>query len=67
MLRKHVPSDARQLGLIEALDLDPLGWIILQTFRLTRDCGTPDRVEQVLADIVAGETAVPPNSITHVY
>ena len=54
-----------QLGLIEALDLDPLGWIILQTFRLTRDCGTPDRVEQVLADIVAGETAVPPNSITH--
>ena len=52
------------LGLVESVDLDPQGWSILQTFRLTRDCGCRDTVEQVLADIVMGETAVPANSIT---
>ena len=55
---------AVHLGLIESVDLDPLGWAILQTLRLTRDCGSPDRVEQVLADVVAGDSGIPNNSIT---
>ena len=53
------------LGLIEAVDVDPLGWAILQTLRLTRDCGSQENVEQVLAEIVSGVSAVPNNSITH--
>ena len=32
------------LGLIEAVDVNPLGWAILQTIRLTRDCGAKDNV-----------------------
>ena len=52
------------LGLLEAVDIDPLGYAILQTFRLTRECGCVDRVEQVMADVVSGTTNVPSNSIT---
>lgn len=52
------------LGLLESVDLDPLGWAILQTFRLTRECGNRDRVEQVLADIASGTSDLPGNSIT---
>lgn len=53
------------LGLIEAVDVDPLGWAILQTIRLTRDCGAKDNVESVLAEIAFGVSSIPQNSITH--
>ena len=52
------------LGLIESVDLDPFGWAILQTLRLTRDCGSPDRVEHVLAAVADGDSDIPANSIT---
>ena len=54
-----------QLGLIENSATDPHNWAIQQTMRLTRDCGQRERVEQVLAEIVAGSEAFPGNSITH--
>ena len=54
-----------QLGLMEGAFVDPEGWAILQTFRLTRDCGTQGRVEGVLAELVAGDTKFPSNTITH--
>jgi ribonuclease HI len=54
-----------QLGLIENSATDPHHWAIQQTIRLTRDCGQRERVEQVLAEIVAGSNAFPSNSITH--
>ena len=57
-------NPAVHLGLVESIDLDPQGWALLQTLRLTRDCGCPDRVEQVLADVAGGDPNVPLNSIT---
>lgn len=53
-----------QLGLIESPDVDPLCWSILQTIRLARDCGDPERVGTVLMQIAAGSDMFPANSIT---
>ena len=39
------------LGLVERAVVDPHCWAILQTFRLTRDCGSAERVEMLLADL----------------
>jgi len=54
-----------QLGLIEKCSTDPHVWATLQTFRLTRDCGSQPRVEEVMAEIAAGQDHLPSNSITH--
>lgn len=53
-----------QLGVIEKPITDPHCWAITQTIRLTRDCGDPERVEQVMCEIVSGSDAFPSNSIT---
>ena len=53
------------LGLIERPATDPHCWSILQTLRLTRDCGMHDRVQQVLSAIAGGSDAYPANSITN--
>ena len=53
-----------QLGIIEKPITDPHCWAITQTIRLTRDCGDPERVEQVMCEIVSGSDAFPSNSIT---
>ena len=53
------------LGLLEKCSVDPYCWSILQTLGLTRDCGSPPRVESVLADIARDQTSIPSNSITH--
>jgi len=53
-----------QLGMIEQPATDPHCWSILQTIRLTRDCGMHERVQQVLSEIVGGSSAYPANSIT---
>ena len=52
------------LGLVERAVLDPHCWAILQTFRLTRDCGAPERVEPLLADLAMGRVDLPANTIT---
>ena len=54
-----------QLGLIEHPNADPQFWAILQTCRLVRDCGSPPRVEQILAGIAQGTSSLPLNSITN--
>ena len=54
-----------QLGMIEPPPVDPHCWAILQTLRLTRDCGSQERVEQVLGEIADGSQIYPGNSITH--
>lgn len=53
------------LGLIEHPSTDPHCWAILQTLRLTRDCGDRTRVEDVMCAIVGGSDKFPQNSITH--
>ena len=53
------------LGLIEHATTDPQVWSILQTCRLVRDCGSPDRVENVLAALVTDQSSLPVNSITN--
>lgn len=52
------------LGLVERPAVDPHCWAILQTFRLTRDCGSAARVEALLADLAAGVVSLPNNTIT---
>ena len=53
-----------QLGLVEQPSLDPQFWAIVQTFRLTRDCGHAERVEPLLATLAAGRVSLPSNTIT---
>ena len=53
------------VSLIEKPSTDPHCWTIMQTIRLTRDCGHRERVEQVLSDIVGGSEVFPSNSITN--
>ena len=53
------------LGLIEDPTVDPQCWAILQTFRLTRECGSQPRVESVLAELVNDPGAFPSNTITN--
>ena len=53
------------LGLMEGTFVDPQGCAILQTFRLTRDCGSKPRVESVLVDLAHGDTKFPSNTITN--
>lgn len=52
------------LGLIERATTDPHCWAILQTFRLTRDCGSPMRVEPLLAALAGEQVSLPGNTIT---
>ena len=52
------------LGLVERPVVDPHCWAILQTFRLTRDCGSAARVEPLLAALAMGEVTLPSNTIT---
>jgi len=52
------------LGLLESVEVDPYGFAIMQTFRLTRDCGVQARVEGVLAAIVQGGSSIPMNCIS---
>ena len=53
-----------QLGLIERASTDPQCWAIMQTLRLTRDCGVVARVEPLLAELAHGQTDLPSNTIT---
>lgn len=52
------------LGLVERAVIDPHCWAILQTFRLTRDCGSAVRVETLLAELTMGNVDLPNNTIT---
>ena len=52
------------LGMIECASTDPQCWAILQTIRLTRDCGSQPRVETVLAELASGLTQLPSNTVT---
>ena len=52
------------LGLVERAVIDPHCWAILQTFRLTRDCGSAVRVETLLAELTMGNLDLPNNTIT---
>ena len=54
-----------QLGMIERANVDPQCWAILQTFRLTRDCGSQPHVEGVLAALADDTLSLPANTITH--
>ena len=53
------------LSLVEAPGTDPQFWSILQTLKLARECGSPHRIESVLAALVGGPDLLPSNSITH--
>ena len=53
-----------QLGLVESPLVDPHCWSILQTFRLHRCCGKREMIESTLADLVAGHTTLPANSVS---
>ena len=52
------------LGLIEVPTADPHFWSILQTFRLIKDCGSPDVVESTLKTLAYDPGKLPANSIT---
>ena len=61
----HAGANAHvHLGLTERACTDPQCWAILQTFRLTRDCGAPHRVEPLLAELAGGQVSLPGNTIT---
>ena len=68
---KGLKSDAAganatvHLSLVECPTTDPQVWAIMQTFRLARDCGDQQRVEEVLASLASGQFELPTNSITH--
>ena len=52
------------LGLVEAPSTDPQFWSIMQTFRLSRECGPLPRVQQVLARLAENPDALPSNCIS---
>ena len=52
------------LGLIERAVVDPQCWAIIQTLRLTRDCGNRLRVESLLADLSIASITLPANTVT---
>lgn len=58
-------SSILQLSCVEHPLTDPGFWIIMQTLRTVRDCGTPSRVKEMLVEIAYDRTRAPSNSITH--
>ena len=52
------------LGMVEAPDLDPQFWAVMQTFRLARDCGSHREVRMTLGAMAVGTLDLPNNGIT---
>eukprot|EP00438_Fugacium_kawagutii_P018942 Skav232069 [mRNA] locus=scaffold1176:158618:172159:- [translate_table: standard] len=53
------------LSCIESATTDPEFWIIQQTLRSVRDCGTPGHVRSMMVEVAQGWSDAPKNSVTH--
>ena len=57
-------SPVIQLGLIELPTTDPWYWSLLQTLRLARECGPPDRIRACFSALSCGLPSGPANGVT---
>ena len=57
-------SPVVQLGLIESPTTDPWYWSLLQTLKLTRECGPPAQIRKILGSISQATYTGPANGVT---